>query len=248
MALSFEDSVRELVKKKLDPATEDAMTRKAAAEAAYFGDPNVIEQKYANVWDPKERMKLVDQAKQINMSSVNSLSDILANREGSISDVVDAFARARAEDTANEKEAWARNMDMQNLALERARVAISQQEANSNAGTDDLAQLTQLYGPEIAKRILAAKLTGSNYPTIAGILPKTADELAAEAKAKAEADAAAAKNKQAMGWGLGGAGTGALIGSAIAPGIGTLAGAGIGYLAGSMGGPSGYAYLRSLMK
>lgn len=126
MQQSFEERIKQLVKAKLNPDTENLIDRKATADAEYYGGETTDFDKFRDVEDPFARRRLVDQENQMSMRSSQSLGGALQNREVGISDMVGNFAKARQEEAAAEQEDFQRKMSEREFQLKES-------EAQSNA-------------------------------------------------------------------------------------------------------------------
>lgn len=131
MAQSFEDTIRQIVKARLNPDTEALMKKKNEADAAYFGDPMAYNDTIAaGVYNPADRRALLDSHRQSLMSNSNTYNDALTNRDTSIDKVVTSFAGARKE----QMDADAAQADIE---FKRAQLVIDQQNANTSGRSAD---------------------------------------------------------------------------------------------------------------
>lgn len=79
--------LKEAIQAKLD-YNQDLIKQKNEAQANYFAAPSTARVDYQNIWNPFEREKLVTQAQQNAYVPYANMTDILNQRLGTISDVV----------------------------------------------------------------------------------------------------------------------------------------------------------------
>jgi len=125
MDQSFEDAIKQIIKAKMNPGTEDVLKKQATVDAEYFGDPQTTYDKYGDVLDPKQRRALVDQYRQGLAAQSQTYGGIIDNRDVGIGDIVNSFSAARQAQTDAEKEGFNRYATMQQLAIQRQQAASS---------------------------------------------------------------------------------------------------------------------------
>lgn len=163
--LSFEDRIKALVKERLNPQTEDIIARKATSDANYFGDESEDFDKFAGVADPATRRRLVNNQNKIDMATSNTLEGVLGNRETGIQDIVGAFAKARAEETAAAESEWQHSIAERQLAQSGAQGSGAMTEYQKAQLELERAKMNMGDGPTALQQ---------DYNTISGISGKDA--------------------------------------------------------------------------
>lgn len=163
-AQSFEDTIREIVKARLNPDTEALMAKKNAADAAYFGDPTAYNDTIsAGVYNPADRRALLDAHRQSLMADSNTYGDALTNRDTSIDKVVASFAAAKQAQQQSDATAA-------DNAYKQGQLAIDQQNANTSSSSSEKQNMTfqdqvnQLiaagYPADVARTMIMSAQTG----------------------------------------------------------------------------------------
>jgi len=87
------DKIRNIINTKLE-GNKDIIEQQRAAQADYFGAGDVAREKYADTFDPRKKEALVNAYKNQQYGTYAALSDVRANREGTIADIVGEAGRA----------------------------------------------------------------------------------------------------------------------------------------------------------
>lgn len=69
---------------------KDIINQQSQTMSNYFNSGAEARQKYQNIWDPFEKAKLVEQAKSMALQPYDTLSNVLTNRMGTVSDIVNS--------------------------------------------------------------------------------------------------------------------------------------------------------------
>jgi hypothetical protein len=132
--------LREAVMAKVD-YNRDIIEQQNKKQAEYFAAPSVAREKYQNIWNPFEREKLVTQERTQAYAPYATMTDILAARTGSLSDIINAGTNAFNADVGAKQSAaeLARQKyaDLLGIAKEKTENAKWGYEQTHTAGSGD---------------------------------------------------------------------------------------------------------------
>ena len=127
--------LREAVMEKLD-YNKDLIEQQNKAMSEYFAAPSRAREKYQGIWNPFEREKLVTEERTQAYAPYATLTDILGQRMGSISDIIGAgTAGFQAATTAAQSAATAARQRYSDL-FETAKSLVSAKQAEATHALD----------------------------------------------------------------------------------------------------------------
>jgi hypothetical protein len=159
--------LKEAIQGKLD-YNQDLIKQRNDAASKYFASGSVNREKYQDIFNPFTRESLVAQSRGQDYNNYANLSDLLTERRGSITDLVNAgtgafnsSVNAQQGNAALSRQTYE---DLLGMADKKTALDLALYKENNSSAASAMSPLDKLLQEAIAKKLLGGSVEESGYP------------------------------------------------------------------------------------